>query len=227
MSVDILRDLRAEFGEARDQDPRPTCMAFAASDAHAGLRAGWEPLSVEWAYYHAVRRDGANPDDGATLTSMLKVLEVDGQPHETGWPYIAKPILDAAAWKPPPGVSPLFRRDGNCITATFNEIVGQLDAGVPVLVTMRLSNAFYLPDKDGIVNSAEKPDPKRKHAVVAVGHGIRASERMILTRNSWGHDWGIAGYAWLTESYLSPRLLRAAILTKELSDVYSDRSSAE
>ena len=227
MSVDILRDLRAEFGEARDQGPRPTCMAFAASDVHAGLRAGWEPLSVEWAYYHAVRRDGANPDDGATLTSMLKVLEVDGQPHETGWPYIAKPVLDPAVWKPPPGVSPLFRRDGNCITATFNEIIGQLDTGVPVLVTMQLSNAFYLPDKDGIVDSAEKPDPKRKHAVVAVGHGVRASERMILTRNSWGHDWGIAGCAWLTESYLNPRLLRAAIITKELSDVYSDPSSAE
>src|SRR5215472_1348802 len=123
MSVDILRDLRTEFGLVRDQDSRPTCMAFAASDAHAGLRAGWEPLSVEWAYYHAVRRDGAKPDDGATLTSMLKVLEVDGQPHEIGWPYIAKPILELTAWKPPPGVSPLFRRDGNRITAALDEII--------------------------------------------------------------------------------------------------------
>jgi hypothetical protein len=217
MSVDVLLDLRLEFGEARDQGPRPTCMAFTASDAHAGVRAGWDPLSVEWAYYHAVRRDGANPDDGATLTSMLKVLEADGQPHETGWPYIARPILDPAVWKPPPpGVSPLFRRDGNRIAATFDEVIEQLDAGVPVLMTMELSDAFYRPDEDGIVDATEKPDPKRKHAVVAVGHGVRAAERMILTRNSWGHDWGIAGYAWLTESYLTPRLLRAAILTKEL-----------
>jgi C1A family cysteine protease len=214
--VDIIRDLRAEFGVARDQGPRPTCMAFAASDAHAGLRADWEPLSVEWAYYHAVLRDGANPDDGATLISMLKVLEEDGQPHEAGWPYIAKPILEPAVWKPPAEVSPLFRRDGNRIAATFDEIIGRLDAGVPVLITMQLSDAFYLPDKDGIVDSAEKPDSKRRHAVVAVGHGVRAAARMILTRNSWGHDWGIAGYAWLTESYLTPRLLRAAILTKEL-----------
>jgi C1A family cysteine protease len=216
MSVDILHDLRAEFGEARDQAPRPTCMAFAASDAHAGLRAGWEPLSVEWAYYHAVRRGGAKPDDGATLASMLKVLEVDGQPHETGWPYIAEPIRDPAVWKPPPGVSPLYRRDSNRITATLDEIIGQLDASVPVLMTMQLSDAFYLPDKNGIVDSAEKPDPTRKHAVVAVGHGVRASDRMILVRNSWGPDWGISGYAWLTGSYLTARLLRAAVLTKEL-----------
>ena len=166
MSVAILRDLRAEFGEARDQHPRPTCMAFAASHAHSGLRAGWQPLFVEWAYYHAVHRDGA------TLASMLKVLEVDGQPHETGWPYIAKPILDPAVWKPPPGVLPLFRRDSNLITATLDEIIGHLDAGVPVLMTMQLSDAFYLPDEEGIVDSGEQPDPKRRHAVVAVGHGL-------------------------------------------------------
>src|SRR5215472_3312429 len=161
-------------------------MAFAASDAHAGLRFGWKPLFAEWAYYHAVHRDVGKPDDGATLTSMLEVLGEDGQPYETGWPYIAKPILDLAAWKPPMGVSPLFRRDGNQISATLDGIIGQLDAGVPVLMTMQLSDAFYLPDKDGIVDSAEQPDPKRRHAVAAVGHGIRASERLIFIRNSWG-----------------------------------------
>lgn len=216
MPVDLLCDLRSQFGTARDQNVRPTCMAFAASDAHAGVRAGWEPLSAEWAYYHAVHRDGANPDDGATLTSMLKVLELDGQPHEAGWPYIATPIVDVGGWKPPKAVAPLFRRDGNFVTATFDEILARLDTGVPVLVTMQLSNAFYTPDQDGMVESAEKPDPNRKHAVVAVGHGVWASERMMLIRNSWGADWGIGGYAWLTETYLVPCLLRAAILTKEL-----------
>jgi hypothetical protein len=216
MSVDILRDLRSEFGPARDQDQRPTCSAFAASDTHAGLRSGWDPLSAEWAYYHAVRRDGGKPDDGATLGSMLKALELDGQPHESGWPYIANPIIDVAAWKPPAGVATLFRRDGNLMTATLDEIINRVDGGVPVLMSISVSDAFYLPGKDGVIDSAEKPDPTRRHAVVAVGHGVRASERMILIRNSWGADWGIEGYGWLTETYLTPRLRRAAILTKDL-----------
>jgi hypothetical protein len=190
-------------------------MAFAASDAHAAARPGWEPLSAEWAYYHAVRREGCTPEDGATLPTMLKVLEEDGQPNEARWPYIAVPIVDVAAWKPPLTVTPLFRREGDLITVSVDEVIARLDAGTPVLLTMQLSDAFYTPDKEGIIDSAEKPDPKRRHAVVAAGHGIGGSGLMVLIRNSWGPLWGIDGCGWLTASYLARRLLRAAILTKE------------
>jgi hypothetical protein len=150
------------------------------------------------------------------MDSMLKVLELDGQPYEAGWPYIPDPIIDLAAWKPPSGIALLFRRDGDFVPATVDEIVSKLDSGVPVLMSISVSDAFYMPGNDGVIDSAEKPDPTRRHAVVAVGHGVRRSERVILIRNSWGPDWGIEGYAWLTEFYLTPRLRRAAILTKEL-----------
>jgi hypothetical protein len=150
------------------------------------------------------------------MDSMLKALELDGQPHEAGWPYIPDPVIDLAAWKPPSGIVQLFRRDGDFIPATVDEIVSKLDSGLPVLMSISVSDAFYIPGNNGVIDSAEKPDPMRRHAVVAVGHGVRRSERVILIRNSWGPDWGIEGYAWLTESYLTPRLRRAAILTKEL-----------
>jgi hypothetical protein len=41
MAIDILCDIRPRFGPARDQGPRPTCLAFAISDAHAALREPW------------------------------------------------------------------------------------------------------------------------------------------------------------------------------------------
>ncbi len=40
-------DMRSLFGPSRNQGPRPTCMAFAASDTHAALRTGWPPLSCD------------------------------------------------------------------------------------------------------------------------------------------------------------------------------------
>lgn len=101
MSIVADKDLRGNFGPPRDQDPRPTCMAFAASDAHAGVRAGWRPLSVEWLYYHALKRDGGVPHNGATMEGMLAALRLDGQPEEEAWPYIAELFGDPTPWVPP------------------------------------------------------------------------------------------------------------------------------
>src|SRR3954451_17425862 len=109
MSVQILRDLRGQFGAARDQDQRPTCLAFATSDAHAALRSPWEPLSVEFAFYHAQRRAGRSPTVGATLPAMLSTLQEDGQPAEIGCPYLS---VVPSGWTPAANVGPVFRRRG-------------------------------------------------------------------------------------------------------------------
>ena len=96
MVLEIDVDLRGLFGPVRDQGARPTCLAFAASDSHAGLRAEWDPLSCEFAFYHAQRRAGRTVAQGAELGAMLDALRIEGQPVEAGWPY-----LDAAPADPP------------------------------------------------------------------------------------------------------------------------------
>ena len=217
MPVDISIDLRVQFGPARDQDPRPTCMAFAASDAHAGARPGWTPLSVEWAHYHAHKRDGGPPSGGVTMTAMRETLRSDGQPEETAWPYIAAEITDTAKWVPPKLRSALFHRDSDSVDTTLAAITARLAEGAPVLMTMSVSSSFdYGWDKDFVIAGAEPPVPERRHAVVAVGRGSRAGRPLLLIRNSWGEDWADAGYAWIDIDYLKPRLLRASVLTKEL-----------
>lgn len=214
MTVTAATDLRAMFGPARDQSPRPTCLAFAASDAHAALRAGWDPLSAEWAYYHALVHDGRAVGGGTTLPAMLHTLEHTGQPLEQDWPYIAQDLTPQDTWyKPPAGIATLHQRHGSNITALLATICAHLDNRAPVIVIMSVSPAFYSGgDNDFVIDSAEATIPQRLHAVVAVGYGTRSNDHLLLIRNSWGTSWGDGGHAWLSERYLTPRLTEAAVL---------------
>lgn len=216
--VNIMVNLRCLFGPARDQGPRPTCLSFAASDAHAALRNGWQPLSCEYAYYHAQRRMNRSASEGALLPSMLDVLREDGQPEESGWPYLATTPVDAAAWTPPADVGPIFCRNGEASIHSLENVIRELNQGRPVIVLLMLSQAFYGPSPLAVVNPtpSEIPDPARRHAVIAVGHGTVDAQPAILIRNSWGPRWGNAGYGWLTERFLIPRIFAAATLLEEV-----------
>jgi hypothetical protein len=214
MAVTVDCDLRYLFGDARDQEARPTCLAFAASDTHAAVRSGWQPLSCEYAYYHALRHDGGRPDEGTTLEGMMTAIEKDGQPHEDGWPYLSELPDDLTQWRPPTDVGQLFWRASE--KKPITDLYALLDGGTPAIVAMSISDAFYTPDHAGVIDSDEPPDPVRLHAVIAVGYGTDGSERLVLVRNSWGKFWGLDGYAWLAESYLIPRLIALASMKESI-----------
>lgn len=210
MALTVDCDLRHLFGSVREQGPRQTCMAFAASDTHAAVRPHWEPLSCEYVYCHALQHDGGTPGEGVTLWGMMTAIEKDGQPYEAAWPYLSALPSDLTQWKPPTKVGQLFRRASEERLAT--ELYTLLDDSSPVIVIMTLLKAFDKPGLGGIVTGNEPIIRARRHAVIAVGHGRQGSEKLMLVRNSWGELWGINGYAWLAEAYLTPRIIALAIM---------------
>jgi hypothetical protein len=215
--VEIAVDLRNQFGPVRDQCARPTCLAFAASDSHAGLRAGWDPLSCEFAFYHAQRRAGRSPTQGAVLPAMLAALKGDGQPLEAGWPYLDATPADPAQWLPPTAVGACFGRNGSTGGPDLAGVRSVLALARPIVMLTMLSPAFFMP-VDGVVDPkpGEQPEPSQRHAVVAVGYGKVVGEPAILIRNSWGSAWGLDGHAWLTDSFLASRLFATATLLEEI-----------
>jgi hypothetical protein len=126
---------------------------------------------------------------------------------------------NVASWKPPAKAEPRYRRASAQGRSSVGELIQLLDKGAPVLLTMMLSDAFYGPDADGVVASTEAPDPNRRHAVVAVGHGKSGIRRLVLIRNSWGPAWGVGGYAWISEDYLAARLYGLAEMREDLTNV--------
>lgn len=216
--IEEQQNLRHLFGAARDQGARPTCLAFAASDIHAGLRESWVPLSCEFVFYHAQRRAQRPPTVGATLPAVLEALRYDGQPREKGWPYLTALPADITSWQPPQDVGELYRRDSKKGRIAVEEIIAELDRSRPVLVLVYLSMSFFLAGPDGLVDppADEQPEFTQRHAVAAIGHGTHKGGRVILIRNSWGEAWGHEGHAWLTEAFLRPRVFQLAILTENI-----------
>ena len=97
---------------------------------------------------------------------------------------------------------------------SIDDICQPLDAGRAVILGLVITDAFWTPDASGIVADFEPDTERGGHAVLAVGHGYnQVGTRIILTRNSWGKQWGLNGYAWLTQHYLARQLYQTALLT--------------
>lgn len=212
MDIKAVVDLRHRFGPIRHQRQRPTCMAFAASDAHAFAREDLEPLSTEYAFYHAVQRKPI-PDRtrGVSYQVMAQTLSEDGQPSEAGWPYLPN-LKPTDPWAPPAGPATIYRRTSKTIGKSIDEIVLTLTAGSAVLLVTEISVGFYTLAANAVLPPFNGEPRTAFHAMVAVGHGEFKGDRCLLLRNSWGDTWAGEGYGWVHEEYLAPRLVVAAVM---------------
>jgi len=142
---------------------------------------------------------------------MTETLADDGQPLESGWPYIAS-LQPADTWAPPATPGDIYRRVTNAIAATLDAVIDALDTGSAVLLGMRISEGFIFLDAGEALAPLASEPAAGTHAVMAVGYGELNSERYLLIRNSWGEAWADDGYGWIHQDYLASRLLIAGVM---------------
>lgn len=207
MKVEV--DLSHRFCKVGEQGDRLTCLAFATTSAHEYHQELSESLCVEWLYYYAAIIGGELPGPGkfgpGTLISEVSlVLEELGQPFEHVWPYKTDPNLQT--WSPPQNPKPRFFASCTFGSFSLDKIKKILDSAQPVVITCWAEDEFQSTDKKGnlaIVDINLPSSYLAMHAILAVGYGTLNKKVYLKVRNSWGTNWGIEGYAWVSEDYLN------------------------
>lgn len=202
-------DLRPQCSPIQDQGQLGSCTANAIAGAF-DFERGRQSLpfmqpSRLFIYYNERAIEGTiNSDAGAQIRDGFKVINTHGVCYESQWPY----DIAAFAQRPWPNCYQKAKQD-KCLsylavaqyTSTMKECLSE---GYPFVFGFTVYESF---ESDAVAASGIVPMPGPNeavvggHAVVAVGYND-ATQRFYC-RNSWGTDWGQAGYFEMPYAYLN------------------------
>jgi hypothetical protein len=207
VTVKPILDLRSRLSIARDQGVRNTCLAFTLSDLNRLNAALQFDLSPEYLYQAAAANSPSwTPDSGLLIHEGKHALEHVGQPADSAFPYaVAEPPHPVPTL---PVLQPTYAMKTRYRAGAVHDILAMLGRGEPLAFGMVLNQEFFNP-VNGVINYSNLSIPNSGHAVLGVGIGKHQTtdDDYLLIRNSWGPNWGNAGYAWLPATYLSTHVM--------------------
>lgn len=212
-------DLRAWCSPIEDQKSIGSCTA------HAGVgmleyyerRAFGSHIDASRLFLYKVTRNllGWKGDTGGYLRTTMKALAMTGVPPEQYWPYhTSKFDEEPSAFLYALGDNyealKYYRLDpsGTPPAEVLANVKAKLAANLPSMFGFTVYNSIPpLGEGTGEIPFPESGDKVAGgHAVLAVGYDdarkIGKCKGALLIRNSWGVNWGEAGYGWLPYDYV-------------------------
>lgn len=211
-------DLRQWCSTIEDQGDLGSCTA----NAGVGLieyferRAFGHYLDASRLFLYKVTRNllGWVGDQGAYLRDTMKALVLAGVPPEQYWPYEITTFDDEPspfcyAFAQNYKAIVYYRLDpaGASADQVLKNVKQNLAAGLPSMFGFTVYSSFPRIGQGGDIPFPQSGDTiLGGHAVDVVGYDdrktIRGERGALLIRNSWGTEWGEAGYGWMPYAYI-------------------------
>lgn len=206
---------RSEMGPVRDQGKFGACVGFASAGVkdnqetrEAGRQVVTSPLYI---YKRCKEQDGIPAQEGTYPRAAMAVLKNLGVCSEATVPY------SRMSWPTMPDLPPgadaeaaAFKIGAYARITTIDEVKQAIVKDGPVLAAVLVCQSF-MDATDGIIpvpGSDGKEDYiKGGHAIAVIGwdDNMKAKGRTgyFEIRNSWGPDWGDAGYGWIPYDFFT------------------------
>ncbi|HLH61486.1 MAG TPA: C1 family peptidase [Ktedonobacteraceae bacterium] len=207
-------DLRPNCPAVYDQGQLGSCTAnaIAAALEFDQIKENENPIFVPsrlFIYYNERAMEGTvNSDSGAQIRDGMKSVGNLGACSEDCWSYDITKFEE----KPPDTCyqqalqhrAIVYKR----VVQDINQMKGCLASGLPFVFGFTVYQSFESPE---VAQSGHAPMPGPDetvlggHAVMAVGYDD--SNNWFIVRNSWGTNWGMAGYFTLPYDYVTSKSL--------------------
>ena len=219
-------DLRPSCPPVYNQGQLGSCTANAIGAAYEfGLMkqnkaVDFTPSRLFIYYNERVMEHTVNIDNGAEIRDGVKSLNIQGVCPEKMLPYdITKFAVKPAASCYKEALKHLVL-SYHRVERKLEQMKGCLADGFPFVFGFTVYDAFESP----AVSKTGKLDlPKKNekgvggHAVLAVGYDDKTNR--FTVRNSWGSDWGLAGYFTMPYGYLTEQNLSDDFWTIRIVEV--------
>lgn len=190
-------ELLINLGAARDQGARPTCLSFSLSEIHRAAITFDALLSPESLHRQASARAKKAISEGLAFHEATDSLNADGQATEKDWPYHTEKPLNASC---------TFHRIA-AVSLPFDHttVIAAIKSGLPIGLIIDVDLTFFGYIGPVALDLTASSQVQGRHAVVICGFRPSAGSFDYLVKNSWGGNWGVKGYAWLTSYHISAR----------------------
>ena len=187
-----------------NQGDKPACVGYSS----AGMKQEQEMLE----YKQVINFSG--------LDFYNRLKQLDGMPNEAGtFIRVAVKTLQEEGIKD--SINGIYKIESYASVKSVEELKYAIVANGYALIGVDVFDSFYKP-ADGVIDYKEGEKSNGLHAIY-VGAYDDNTEKFIF-KNSWGADWGLGGYSYLTYKYVE-KTLNDAWTTIDMENPTSPASS--